>query len=50
MNREDRKQFYDFYLDGSKDYYFMTYGELEDTFGKDLACEIWESGCMPNDY
>lgn len=50
MNREDRKQFYDLYLDGSKDYYYLTYGELEDTFGKEIANKIWSSGCIPNDY
>ena len=50
LNRENKKVFYDEYLDGTKDYYYLTFGELLDTFGERLAIEIWEKGAMPDDY
>ena len=50
VSREEKKLFYDEYLDGTKDYYYLTFGELLDTFGERLAIEIWEKGAMPDDY
>lgn len=41
IERNEIKVFYDEYIDGTKDYYTMTYGEIEDTFGAELAKKIW---------
>lgn len=50
VSREEKKLFYYENLDGTKEYYYLTFGELLDTFGERLAIEIWERGAMPDDY
>ena len=50
MTNYQAKLFYDEYLDGTRDYYYMTYAELVDTFGEEIAVKIWERGAMPDDY
>lgn len=49
MNREEKHIFYDEYKDGRKDYYYLTFGELEDTFGLKNAMRIWKCGYVPDD-
>ena len=41
MKRNDKKIFYDQYLNGEKDFYSMTYGEIEDAVGRNEAEQIW---------
>lgn len=41
IERNEKKVFYDEYIDGTKDYYTITYGEIEDTFGAEKAKKIW---------
>lgn len=47
MKREDRALFFQSYIDGSKEYYYQTLGELIDTFGYDNAIKIWQDGYPP---
>ena len=49
MNRKDRILFYDYNPDNTKNYYYLTFGELADTFGYDSAVRMWEKG-YPPDY
>jgi hypothetical protein len=41
IDYNEKKLFFDEYLDGRKEYYYTTYGELLDTFGENWANEIW---------
>ena len=50
VKRNEVKEFCDIYLDGSKDCYYMTYGELVDTFGEELGNIIWKTGEVPSEY
>lgn len=43
MNRNDKKVFYDQYNDGTRDYYTMSYQEIEDAVGENEALEIWNN-------
>lgn len=41
MKRNDKKIFYDQYLNGDKDFYSMSFGEIEDAVGIGEAEQIW---------
>ena len=41
MKRNDKKIFYDQYLNGEKDFYSMSFGEIEDAVGIGEAEQIW---------
>ena len=49
MNRNEEKVFFDEYIDGRKEYYTVTFGELVDALGYNEAAEVWETGEEKNE-
>lgn len=41
IDRNERKEFKDLYLDGTEDVYIMTFAELEETLGYNDAVKWW---------
>ena len=50
INDNEQKLFYDLYLDGSKDSYYLTYKEIISTFGEELGNIVWEKGSVPDEW